>query len=450
MPYQEALTVIAIVRPGQEVALRTILGAIKDHVESWNAIRFSELKNLHFARLFLISDSAEPYRPTQLVFTTDIDSPLDQHIRDLASVCGNGLDQVFNYCEGYPEESDRNPETRSRFLTEHRINSAAVYVNQQGRTVEQILQEERLRHQIIDEHLSKLDFSSQSPDNVRKSIIDFVSTRADLRWALSPAQKPSLRWQLKESFHGISVLIAAIALAPIILGFLPIFIVLLRFHEKREKSDTSSADSSAIQDFRDDEDFWPQNQIIAGGYFKPGLFRYITGRTVLWMTDYACRHIYNKGVLSGLNTIHFARWVPIDGGRRLFFSSNYDGSLESYMSDFIDKAAWGLNAIFSNGEGFPRTSCLFCGGIMDEQAYKRFLPTRQIKTQVWYSAYPHLTVKNILNNAEIRKGLTRSLNEEEQVIWLGRFGYGNQRPLSGPVARILDGIRWEKICRHLN
>ena len=40
----------------------------------------------------------------------------------------------------------------------------------------------------------------------------------------------------------------------------------------------------------------------------------------------------------------------------MFFSSNYDGSLESYMNDFIDKAAWGLNAIFSNGDGFPRTS----------------------------------------------------------------------------------------------
>ena len=49
------------------------------------------------------------------------------------------------------------------------------------------------------------------------------------------------------------------------------------------------------------------------------------------------------------------------------------------MNDFIDKAAWGLNAIFSNGDGFPRTSFLFCGGIRDEKAYKRFLPTRQVQ-----------------------------------------------------------------------
>ena len=34
---------------------------------------------------------------------------------------------------------------------------------------------------------------------------------------------------------------------------------------------------------------------------------------------------------------------------RVAFLSTYDGSLESYMDDFIDKVAWGLNAIFSNG-----------------------------------------------------------------------------------------------------
>ena len=105
------------------------------------------------------------------------------------------------------------------------------------------------------------------------------------------------------------------------------------------------------------------------------------------MADYAVRHIYNRGTLSGLNTIHFARWVSLDDNKCTFFSSNYDGSLESYMNDFIDKAAWGLNAIFSNGDGFPPTAYLFCGGITDEKAYKRFLPTRQVPSRVWYGAY---------------------------------------------------------------
>ena len=96
------------------------------------------------------------------------------------------------------------------------------------------------------------------------------------------------------------------------------------------------------------------------------------------------------------------------------------------MNDFIDKAAWGLNAIFSNGDGFPRTCFLFCGGITDEKAYKRLLPTRQAPSNVWYSAYPHLTTKNIANNEAIRRGLSEEVDEADVRRWLRRFGCGQR------------------------
>ena len=35
----------------------------------------------------------------------------------------------------------------------------------------------------------------------------------------------------------------------------------------------------------------------------------------------------------------------------MLFMSNYDGSLESYMDDFINKVGWGLNLSFSHGVG---------------------------------------------------------------------------------------------------
>ncbi len=97
---------------------------------------------------------------------------------------------------------------------------------------------------------------------------------------------------------------------------------------------------------------------MAVGHVKPGRFRLLTLRAVLFGLNFTTRHIFNRGNLSGVKTIHFARWVFLDGKRRMFFASNYDGSMESYMDDFIDKVAWGLNLVFTNGVGYPKTRWL--------------------------------------------------------------------------------------------
>ena len=50
------------------------------------------------------------------------------------------------------------------------------------------------------------------------------------------------------------------------------------------------------------------------------------------------------------------------GSASLFFS-NYDGSLESYMDDFINKVGFGLNVVFSNGIGYPRDRLAAAGRV---------------------------------------------------------------------------------------
>ena len=77
------------------------------------------------------------------------------------------------------------------------------------------------------------------------------------------------------------------------------------------------------------------------------------------------------------------------------------------MDEFIDKVAWGLNAVFSNGVGYPRTRWLVLDGANNERAFKAFLRNRQIPTQVWYSAYDELSTINIENNAAIQGWLDR-------------------------------------------
>ena len=103
----------------------------------------------------------------------------------------------------------------------------------------------------------------------------------------------------------------------------------------------------------------------------------------------------------------------------MLFASNYDGSLDSYMDDFINKVAYGLNLVFSNGVGYPRTEFLLFGGARREIPFKNFLRRHQVPTQVWYKAYPGLTAADLARNTQIREGLEHdAMTEAEARRWL--------------------------------
>jgi hypothetical protein len=167
------------------------------------------------------------------------------------------------------------------------------------------------------------------------------------------------------------------------------------------------------------EDFQVQNQLTHLVGVKPGLFRQALLRIVLGSIDALGRFYFNQGELGGLMTIHYARWVLIDGGRRLLFLSNYDGSWERYLGDFIDQAHVGLTAVWSNTLGFPRTRNLIQDGATDEDHFKTWARQHQLPTQLWYSAYPQLTVHNVGRNGRICAGLLREPAGPEQFArWL--------------------------------
>ena len=150
-----------------------------------------------------------------------------------------------------------------------------------------------------------------------------------------------------------------------------------------------------------------------------GLFRLLTIRFLLLLLDYSARHVYNHGFLTRIRTIHFARWVLMDNNRRIYFASNYDGSHEAYMDDFINKVAWGLNLVFSNGVGYPPTRWLVKGGAEQEQKYKYTLRRHQLPSEVWYKAYPELTAYDLSRNSRIRQGVDiRQESDAEICEWL--------------------------------
>ena len=143
-------------------------------------------------------------------------------------------------------------------------------------------------------------------------------------------------------------------------------------------------------------------------------------RLVLYGVEFVVRRFCANRSLFGVRTIHFARWTYLSD-RALFFASNYDGSLESYMDDFIDRLAWGLNAVFSNGINYPPTRWLLFDGAKHESQFKNFIRVHQLQTQIWYSAYPNLTCEDIAASNEVCEGLLTEQGRRGDKKWLRRI-----------------------------
>ena len=415
MSHQSALTVVAEVRPEAVDDLRSLLESMGDGVANGQVLDFDELTGLHFARVVLVEASADlkgrPL-PASLLYLSDFDIAKDRHLAELAERGGEGVDRLFGHCVGYPE-APATPEQRLMFLRGYAVGEAANYVNTVGRTARQIRQEARLRDRIeeyLDEHAAELE--GREPEEVRRRVQQLVEDDERFHWARRPAEGLDRGFKLRELAHAIAMPLLLLLFLPLLLVGLLFYLPLLRWHERRDPAPHVKAPPEVAQGLAALEDHLVHNPFTAIGLLKPGPLRKVTALAVLAGIDYATRHVFNRGNLAGVKTIHFARWVFLDGGRRVVFASNYDGSLESYMDDFIDKIAWGLNIVFSNGYGYPRARWLIADGCRDELAFKDYLRLHQVPTRVWYSAYGQLSAANVKNNERIRAGLTREPTED--------------------------------------
>jgi len=290
-------------------------------------------------------------------------------------------------------------------------------VNWVGRTVVRIREEAALHAALravpAEDSAATTD---PSPIAVRARLIAHVRRNGP---ALTlPAPTP-WRWRASELLNLVGLPLALLALTPVLLIYAPIFLWQLRRRENADPVIAPRPKPAHVSALSTIEDHDVSNQFSSFGSVKPGRFRLWTLIFLFWVLDFSTRHIYTRGRLARVGTIHFARWVFLDGKRRVFFASNYDGSLDSYMDDFINKVAYGLNLVFSNGVGFPKTNFLLFGGAQNELQFKYFLRGHQIPTQVWYKAYPGLTAADLATNTQIREGVERrNVTEAEARQWL--------------------------------
>ena len=188
---QLPVTIVAPVRPRQLAPLRRLLERMGEDAAGNGELPFGRLRSAHYARLVLLDANRDlngkPI-PAQLMYMSDIDEPLSEHLDDLLALAP-GLDRVFGCCEGYPRRREVTREARLRWLERHMIDTQAFYVNTVGRTVAQI-RREALLHGEIEEFLDRGEWDGRDPVEVRAAIQDYVNTRPELEWARTPEPGP--------------------------------------------------------------------------------------------------------------------------------------------------------------------------------------------------------------------------------------------------------------------
>jgi len=434
MTPQSHVLVTAPLKMEREAELRSLLesmNSLPGQANPENPIMpFGQFDQIHFARFVILTDQtledihtlyglpAVNY-PLTLAFFADFDGTADDFRADLAARAGDGLQRIFSCCQDFTPGTDL-----ARWMKQHENPPATMYMNWRGRTVTQIRQEDALRLN-LEAHLQENEeaFSKMTPKQLHEALREFVTAEVYRgRLKLERPKRAPFGWWLRNFLHLIGVPLILLLLTPFLLLYLPIFIYQLR---SREKSDTEYAPRVSPgyeYELGRLEDHDVTNQFTVVGGIKPGLFRRWTMSYLLWLMEYTTRHIYIRGHLARISTIHAARWVFLNDKKRMVFASNYDGSLESYMDDFINKVGWGLNLVFSNGISYPTTNWLVLDGSKDEQKYKSVLRRHELPTEVWYKAYPGLSVFDLERNTLIRRGIDKShMSDEKLLQWVTLF-----------------------------
>ncbi|WNG36499.1 hypothetical protein F0U61_24590 [Archangium violaceum] len=421
-----ALTVVTPIQPDKVKELDALLSEIGEDIDNKTGrhIAFARLSTVHFLRWVILPEDKEGERHylPQLAFESNYDGPLDAHLEELIRVGGPVLARIYSYCAGCPADVAGNVESFKRFLRRYQFPSAAFYRGYPNHSVENVLENTQARraiHDFLDDPKHAATLRGLQPEQLCQEIQKYLATVPGLKLERDPAPRPGLLARFVGHLMDSRPVQLAVGV-PVGLLLLPVLVpatLLLLWKESRDEAEPKTED---VVDPRmaGQEDYKVQNQLTHLVEVRPGWFRQLTLRTVLGGINFLARHYYNRGHLGGIPSIHFARWVIIDGGRRLLFFSNYDGSWEGYLGDFIDRAAVGLTGVWSNTRGFPKTRLLFGEGATHEEEFKQWTRDHQLFTQVWYSAHPDESVRNILQNVSVCAQLKAQFKSQEAEQWL--------------------------------
>ena len=406
---QHALTVIGAVRDSAREGLAKRLDDIADAVVT----ALAGVPSLHFCRFVLIENTpGDQGRVLRLAFESNHDGELAGHLAELASALAPFESTIFEAWDGYERGG------LAAFAEKHALPASTYYLGHPGLSVAQIHNDRDVRlrlEELLDDERAMGHVAGSAALDLRARLVARLATGGLVTGAVDRGFPPQ-PWARLFFYLGVVPIVVVLACL-----FIPLSLLVELWERRHEPAPQLVAeDDVRLERINAKEDAISQNGLTHYVALRPGPFRKLTLTLVLWFLERARQSIAYEGTLGGIESIHFARWVLLGDGTVLFFS-NYDGSWEAYLGDFVDKAHLYLTAVWTNTRWFPPAHGLIFGGAAKESSFKQWTRTCQVENQIWYSAYKDLTVSDVQRNALIREGASGDMNEERAKAWLAHL-----------------------------
>ena len=412
----------------------------------------AQVSGVHTVRLLAVPPASGD-APTRVLLNFVYDRPLEEHLPVFLGAVGALFVAAF---EG---EGVSDVDQLPALLERYRVREHTYHLGSINRTVEDILADQRLLETVEayadDKMASGVWNVDTSPELIRRQIRAFVlSQPAEAKLPTEPAAPLSffarvvrlVSLAITFAFPAIGVLAPHIAkairriesrgwrdMAWIAYGLWWIYgalftgaaMVFVRILEKVEPDvEAPPPDPEKVKRLEDVEDLHLKNSVTFWLPIRETFVRRVLLRVILWGSERGCRHFWTHGALADIDTIHYARIMPVDGGRTMLFMSDYDGSLDRYLMDFLGVGSSAVIPISSNVATCPKTRWLFNPEDVPEftRRMRSLLRTYQLEIPVWYSAYPNLSVRDVLSNGALRDGLfVEHMTDEAAAQWLARL-----------------------------
>ncbi len=395
-------TVVTEILPGRLESLTHLLNKIGDNPSNNSYISLSKVKCVHFASWTILAE--DPNYTPLLVFEASYDGELESFLDELILHGRPALDQIYSFCKDCPSSGTANETAFKQYLSAADHRPASFFVGLPDQTAASILNAVEVRKAaayIIDASRSRGTLQGLSPEDVWNLVHHCFQKEG-----LPPLLGSSVTLEEEQRIQNRNTVLGFVLGIPIMLCLSPLLLLDLLAVRALEMREEIEGQGPALRDHRTfDETNEAQNHMVTLVDVKPGPVRLWTLKSVLWLFDFAGAALQRSGTILGLSTIHFVRWVLVDNQRRLLFVADYDGRWAAYLGDFIDCASFVITAIWSNTKDFPTSKWLLLQGARQANEFKQWTRDHNLKSLVWYSAYPDSTVRSLRKDIAIRDGL---------------------------------------------